>query len=173
MYRPTPSHHRSTPIFVTAVSEAKNPNANQQFEAPFIPSYNLENKQSTHNGWLVVTPPGPKASDANAPKPAEAKANVISASLANANSNGTSISRSDETDLLESVSSAESTTKKFDINSFKPSFESGFLPIVRTTPDEPSVKTQPAKVQQHDHHIDRSDVSFESLLFDDDDVEEE
>lgn len=116
---------------------------------------------------------GPKSERCKCPETRRGKIECNQCIVGHANSNGTSISRSDETDLLESVSSAESTTKKFDINSFKPSFESGFLPIVRTTPDEPSVKTQPAKVQQHDHHIDRSDVSFESLLFDDDDVEEE
>lgn len=124
----------------------------------------------------MVTPPSPKASDANAPKPSEAKANVISASLANANSNVTSSfsDRSDDTDAVESVASADTTTKKFDINSFKPNFESGFQPIVQskkaTAESTPVAKQQQPKAS--DEAIDRSDVSFESLFYDDDDNEE-
>lgn len=103
-------------------------NSNQQFQAPFIPSINLENTQSTHNGWLIVTPPSNVVSGSHS----EPKGNNrISASLVNANV--TSISRSDSVETAEKDASVESTTRKFDFEHFKPDFQSGFVPVYKNS----------------------------------------
>lgn len=181
VYRPTPAHSAS-PVFVNAAND-ESVNANQQFEAPFIPSINLENIQSTHNGWLIVTPPSvPSGSHT------ESKSNRISASLVNSNSNSnssvTSISRSDSNEAVESETSVEGTTKKFDFDSFKPELQGGFMPIYKSGIAQPAVTAAPAvqsresennetekpKSEEKSEKSDRSDVSLESLIYDDDEI---
>lgn len=148
VYRPTPAHQAPamhTPVFVSVPEDSASA-ASQQFQAPFIPSINLENTQSTHNGWSIVTPPSVVASAApvvSASAQIESKGNRISASLINANatapapapnaSAATSISRSDSAESIESSSSVERTTKKFDFDNFKPEFQSGFMPIYKNS----------------------------------------
>lgn len=170
VYRPTPAHHHSTPVFVNAVND-ENPNANQQFQAPFIPSINLENTQSTHNGWLIVTPP---TSVVGGPSKTDAKSNRISASLINLNATS-SISRSDSEETAESVVSVENTTRKFDFDSFKPDFQSGFVPIYKastnappSTPSETPENIEPTQPRTDSDKSDRSEFSLESLFYDDD-----
>lgn len=188
VYRPTPAHQAlHTPIYrnTPAIDDSNN-NANQQFQAPFIPSINLENTQSTHNGWSIVTPPS--ASIGAKPEP---KINRISASLANANATSLgSISRSDSGETGEQVASIESTTRKFDFYNFRPEFQSGFLPIYKSSiaplslsssesiapvaPVAPQ-KSETVKAQSDEKSTDRSENSdnfnLESLLFDGDDDE--
>lgn len=137
VYRPTPAHqaahqvamHHSTPNVFMNVPNDDSSNSNQQFQAPFIPSINLENTQSTHNGWLIVTPPSNVVSGSSN---SESKGNNrISASLVNANI--TSISRSDSDETAEKDASVESTTRKFDFDHFKPDFQSGFVPVYKNS----------------------------------------
>lgn len=170
MYRPTqsfptPTQH-STPVFVNAVND-ENQNVNQQFQAPFIPSINLENTQSTHNGWAIVTPPSVFGISKT-----ESKNHRISASLVNSNSDTISISRSDSVEIAESDASVEKTTKKFDFDSFKPDLQGGFMPIYKTalTPIASSQeKNEPSRTKS-DEKSDRSDISLESLIYDDDEI---
>lgn len=197
IYRPTPAHQAPhAPIYRHTADDDSNSNANQQFQAPFIPSINLENTQSTHNGWSIVTPPsilhGPKN---------EAKVNRISASLANSNATSSlSISRSDSGETAEEVASVESTTRKFDFDHFKPEFQSGFMPIYKSAPSSlsaslsasssslssasapasdtsiapaapipPEKQSETMKTQSDEKSTDRSDnFNLESLLYDDD-----
>lgn len=167
VYRPTPAH--IPPKFVNSAND-ESFNANQQFEAPFIPSINLENTQSTHNGWLIVTPPSVPSSNV------ELKNNRISASLVNSNTNATSISRSDSD---ESEASVEGTTRKFDFDNFNPQLQGGFLPIYKsriTSPPPPSSdqSLQPENSDTNkpkgEEKSARSDISLESLIYDDDEI---
>lgn len=188
VYRPTPAHHQVShpPIYrSTPADDDSSNNANQQFQAPFIPSINLENTQSTHNGWSIVTPPsvltGPKI---------EPKISRISASLANANATSVgSISRSDSGEVahIGDETNIESTTRKFDFYNFRPEFQSGFLPIYKGSiaPQSlappaapiPPQKGEPVKVQSDEKSTDRSENSdnfnLESLLFDDDEDDDD
>lgn len=203
IYRPTPAHHERhqpphAPIYRPTADEESNHNANQQFQAPFIPSINLENTQSTHNGWSIVTPPSVLHSSKT-----EAKANRISASLANSNATSLlSISRSDSGETAEEIASVESTTRKFDFEHFKPEFQSGFMPIYKsgsspslaslsaslssssvpasatsatsTAPAAPipPEETETVKTQSDEKSLDRSDnFSLASLLYGDDEDE--
>lgn len=195
IYRPTPAHQAPhVPIYRPTVDNDSNNNANQQFQAPFIPSINLENTQSTHNGWSIVTPPTMLHSAKN-----EAKVNRISASLANTNATSLlSISRSDSGEAAEEVqASAEGTTRKFDFDNFKPEFQSGFMPIYKSAPSSslsassslsvsaaasniapaapiPPEKSETEKTQSDEKSTDRSDnFNLESLLYDDDDDEDD
>lgn len=179
VYRPTPAHHSNTPLYVNAVPEISQ-SVNQQFQAPFIPSINLENTQSTHNGWSVVTP-STFFSNSNLNQPqqqalqSESKnnnnnINRISASLSNVN--GTVVQA--ETDNSSSESqSIEDSTKRFDIDSFKPDFQSGFKPIYKTSAEQrleqkSSIESkQPIETKSSDEISDRSDISLESLIYDD------
>lgn len=163
---PTPTQH-STPVFVNAVDD-QTLNANQQFQAPFIPSINLENTQSTHNGWAIVTPPTYGGASRT-----ESKNNRISASLVNShsNTNATSISRSDSDETFESEASVESTTKKFDFDSFKPDLQGGFMPIYKSTlPSASSQEKSESIKTKSDEKSDRSDISLESLIYDDEEI---
>lgn len=192
VYRPTPAHQaQHSPIYRNTADDDSSINANQQFQAPFIPSINLENTQSTHNGWSIVTPPSLLVGSKN-----EAKVNRISASLANSNATSiVSISRSDSGETAEHVASVESTTRKFNFDNFKPEFQSGFMPIYKTgiAPSSlsalsssssssgsatsiapaapiPPQKSETVKDQSDEKSTDRSDnFNFESLLYDDDD----
>lgn len=191
IYRPTPAHQAPhPPIYRPTADDDSNSNGNQQFQAPFIPSINLENTQSTHNGWSIVTPPSVLHSSKN-----EAKVNRISASLANSNASSLlSISRSDSGEVAEEMASAESTTKKFDFDHFKPEFQSGFMPIYKSASSSslsassssssasasatsiassapiPSETSETTKTQSDEKSTDRSDnFNLESLLYDDDD----
>lgn len=200
IYRPTPAHHQApphAPIYRPPSDDDSNHNANQQFQAPFIPSINLENTQSTHNGWSIVTPPSVLQSVKN-----EAKVNRISASLANSNATSLlSISRSDSGETAEEIASVESTTRKFDFEHFKPEFQSGFMPIYKSASSSSSLsslsassssssgpaatstasaaptlpeKTEPVKTQSDEKSTDRSDnFNLESLLYDDDDEDDD
>lgn len=199
IYRPTPAHRQPqhAPIYrPTAEVDDSNHNGNQQFQAPFIPSINLENTQSTHNGWSIVTPPSVLHSPKN-----EAKTNRISSSLANSNATSLlSISRSDSGETAEEVASVESTTRKFDFEHFKPEFQSGFMPIYKSAPLSLSsslsassssssapasvTSTPPAapippesaetvKAHSDEKSTDRSDnFNLESLLYDDEEDDE-
>lgn len=168
VYRPTPAH--STPVFV---NDDESLSANQQFQAPFIPSINLENTQSTHNGWSIVTPPsvpsGPKTESKNNQN------NRISSSLVNANVNAnlTSISRSDSEETAEAEQSGENTTKRFDFEHFRPELQGGFMPIYKNnnhnnaSPEKSAEKIEPpTKMESDEKSEDRSDFDLESLLFD-------
>lgn len=202
VYRPTPAHQAShTPIYRNTVAddESTNNNANQQFQAPFIPSINLENTQSTHNGWSIVTPPSVSFGANNEPK-----INRISASLANTNATSPvvgSISRSDSGEIGEEFEST--TTRKFDFYNFRPEFQSGFMPIYKSAIAPPSLSASsmsssssssesaaavaPAapipsqniemvKTQSDEKSTDRSDsdnFNFESLLYDGDDDDDD
>lgn len=187
VYRPTPAHHshHSTPVFVNAVpanhhnhntnnhiNDDSNLNANQQFQAPFIPSINLENTQSTHNGWLIVTPPSVVAGSSNV----DSKSNRISASLVNANATS-SISRSDSDETAESVASVENTTRKFDFDNFRPDFQSGFVPIYKASTIPPAAVTSTterseptAQTRADNDKSDHSEISLESLIYDDEEI---
>lgn len=189
MYRPTPAHH-SAAVFANVPNAPNVPtapniphvpnvpnvpnvpeqavNVNQQFQAPFIPSINLENTQSTHNGWLIVTPPT-VLSGSNT----DSKSNRISASLAN--TNVTSISRSDSGEIVESDASVEKTTKKFDIDSFMPDFQGGFVPIYKNAPitSESKESDKSKAADKMDEISDRSDISLESLIYDDNDGDDD
>lgn len=204
VYRPTPAHH-STPVFVNAAND-ENLNVNQQFQAPFIPSINLENTQSTHNGWSIVTPPTVPVGGIKT----ESKSNRISASLINSNatssssssssslsSSSSSISRSDSDETAESMASVESTTKRFNFESFKPDFQGGFIPIYKSTvapspsasssidavsstsapptsPTSSAEKSAENSVKtKADDKSDDSGISLGSLFYDDDDEEED
>lgn len=189
VYRPTPAHQAShTSIYRNTADTHSSNNANQQFQAPFIPSINLENTQSTHNGWSIVTPPSVLTGSKNEPK-----VNRISASLANTNATSAlSISRSDSGETAEEVATVESTTKKFDFDSFKPEFQSGFMPIYKSadatsllsSSSSSSISVTPAasisseesktvKAQRDEKSTDRSDnFNLASLLYDDDDGED-
>lgn len=194
VYRPTPAHPVHPVVHRNTVAEEvieTNSNANQQFQAPFIPSINLDfrlenTQQSTQNGWSIVTP-------ASVPIGArvEPKINRISASLANANV--TSISRSDSGETgtgSEEIASVESTTRKFDMYNFRPEFQSGFMPIYKNSiaPSPlPSLsssesgaalanapilpqKSETVKAQSNEKSMDRSDnFSLASLLYGDED----
>lgn len=186
VYRPTPAHqaavHHSTPVFVNVPDDTAN--ANQQFQAPFIPSVNLENTQSTHNGWSIVTPPTVVSGGSKI----ESKGNRISASLANANV--TSISRSDSAETVDVETRVESETGKFDFEHFKPDFQGGFLPIYKNSggPKPPVTTAAPiassAAPEKEEEAVkmktpekakeksDQTEFSLESLFYDAEDDDE-
>lgn len=126
----------------------------QSFMAPFFPSVNLENTQSTHDGWSVVTPSTPvlKSRNDNVAEQSESKSNKISTSL--------TIQDSDETSsemIVASSAAIESTTRKFDISNFQPELQGGFRPIYKTI-EMPTVKPE------------NSDTSIEALVYDDEEI---
>lgn len=179
VYRPTPAH--STPVFVNAVND-ESLNGNQQFQAPFIPSLNLENTQSTHNGWSIVTPPsvpsGPQTESKNNQNHrissslvnanANVNANTNGNGNGNVNANSTSISRSDSEETAESEQSGEITTKRFDFDNFKPDLQGGFMPIYKNNNAASAERETEAPKIQSDEKSDRSDFSLGSLFYDDD-----
>lgn len=79
------------------------------FQAPFHASMNLGNEVTTvHQGWAVITPsPYTKDSENN-------KIDRLDLNLAESH---------------EEPQAVETTTRKFDLNQFKPEYLSGFLPI--------------------------------------------
>lgn len=79
------------------------------FQAPFHASMNLGNEVTTvHQGWAVITPsPYSKGPESN-------KIDRLDLNLAESN---------------EEPQIVETTTRKFDLNQFKPEYLSGFLPI--------------------------------------------
>lgn len=107
----------------------------QSFMAPFFPSVNLENTQSTHNGWSVVTPSSAVLESRHDSLAAgsEAKSNKISTSL--------TVQSSDEVVSSETTTNSpvETTTRKFDINNFQPELQGGFRPIYKTS-EMPTLK---------------------------------
>lgn len=126
----------------------------QSFMAPFFPSVNLENTQSTHNGWSVITPSTPvlESRNDNLAEPIDAKSNKISTSLTIHDADESS---SETTAATNAV--AESTTRKFDISNFQPELQGGFRPIYKTI-EMPTVKPE------------KSDSSIEALVYDDEEI---
>lgn len=122
--------------------------------APFFPSVNLENTQSTHNGWSVVTATSPtlESRHDNLAEQSESKSNKISTSLTIQGTNETS----SETAAATNVP-AESTTRTFDISNFQPELQGGFRPIYKTI-EMPTVKPE------------KSDSSIEALVYDDEEI---
>lgn len=124
----------------------------ENFQAPFYASANLPSKVTAANvfeGWAIATPPPPPFQ---------------------AHYDNNKIDRSD-TNVAETVSLAptpllEVTTKKFDPNSFKPEFLSGFQPILSTqavnAPATSSEKLAPAPREGNTFEL-----STEHLLADD------
>lgn len=121
----------------------------QNFDAPFFPSINLENTQSTNNGWAVVTPAAalPIHPD-SIESQNESKNSKISTSLINQSANETS----KETSESETV--AETVTNKFNVENFQPELQGGFKPIYKNI-ETPAIKQ------------DRSD-NIDALIYDDD-----
>lgn len=127
----------------------------QSFMAPFFPSINLENTQSTHNGWSVVTPSSPvlESRNDNVAEQSDAKSNKISTSLTIQGSDEISA----ETSAATTTTAVESTTRKFDISNFQPELQGGFRPIYKTI-GMPTVKPE------------KSDSSIEALVYDDEEI---
>lgn len=175
-------------MYVNAVPEVSE-NVNQQFQAPFFPSINLENTQSTHNGWSVVTPSTfidnshlisnrlqqqqQQRQQLSEPKTNSKSNNLISASLLNVN--GT-VNQSENENSSKIQSNIEESTKKFDIDSFKPDFLGGFKPISKSIEERSETKSVelnpiPSSISiennSSDEISDRSDISLESLGYDD------
>lgn len=135
--------------------------------APFIPSVNLENTQSTNNGWSVVTPSAIAHHD-NDVEATELRNNQISTSLSIQNDGSASASASasgsdsgsdysatsSETTNVTDAPTVESTTRKFDISNFQPELQGGFRPIFKTAAT-PTEKPE------------RSDSSIDALVYDD------
>lgn len=187
IYRPTPPHHSNTPMYVNAVPEVSD-SVNQQFQAPFFPSINLENTQSTHNGWSVVTPSTffidnshlisnqpqqqqlqqhQQQTQLNEPKTSNNSNNLISASLLNVN--GTD-NHSENENSSKIQSSIEESTKKFDIESFKPDFLDGFKPIIKSSAERSeakSVELNPISSSTSVENKSSDEISLESLGIDD------
>lgn len=182
IYRPTPAHHSNTPIYVNAVPDISE-SVNQQFQAPFFPSINLENTQSTHNGWSVVTPSTfidnlhlnsnqPQQQQLQQQQLSEPKTNsnsnnLISASLLNIN--GT-VNQSENESSSKIPSSIEESTKKFDIESFKPDFLGGFKPIIKSSAERSeskSVELNPIPSSVSVENKSSDEISLESIGYDD------
>lgn len=143
--------------------------------APFIPSVNLENTQSTNNGWSVVTPSAIAHHD-NDVEATELRNNKISTSLsiqndgsgsgsasasasASGSDSGSDASEtSSETTNVTDAPTVESTTRKFDISNFQPELQGGFRPIYKTAAT-PTEKPE------------RSDSSIDALVYDDEEIE--
>lgn len=123
--------------------------ADQSFQAPFFPSVNLENTQSTHNGWAVVTPSATTTNSARSDSQNESINIKISSSLVN--------QRSDKVDISASnVEAIDSSTRKFDLENFQPELQGGFKPIYKTAD---STAMSPEK-----------EDSGESLIYEDDEI---
>lgn len=173
-------------MYVNAVPEVSE-NVNQQFQAPFFPSINLENTQSTHNSWSVVTPstfinnlnlistqPQQQQLQQHQLSEPNSNNNLISASLLNVN--GTVYPNENSSKIQSSI---EESTKKFDIESFKPDFLGGFKPIIKSSAERSEAKSvelspMPSSTrvenESSDEISDRSDIwnsSLESLGYDD------
>lgn len=146
------SHHNTHRLDVDTSIDAIN---EQSFMAPFFPSVNLENTQSTHNGWSVVTPSTPvlESRNDNVAEQSESKSNKISTSLTIQAANETS----SETASAINAATVESTTHKFDISNFQPELQGGFRPIYKTI-EMPTVKPE------------KSDSSIEALVYDDEEI---
>lgn len=131
-------------------------NYQQDFQAPFYPSINLE-KSPTRNSWAVVTPP-PKFADDH---------NQIDRSDAHAMEHVDAASDEDE---AKTETSSAAAKESFSLDSFQPEFQGGFMPIV--APEMPSVaaaavQTPVKVVAKH------ADDSIEALVYDDDNVNED
>lgn len=134
----------------------------QSFMAPFFPSVNLENTQSTHNGWSVVTPSASPMLESRNDNVDAAGENTEAKSSSNKISTSLTIQGSEETGSETTAADAtnapvESTTRKFDISNFQPELQGGFRPIYKTI-EMPTVKPE------------KSDSSIEALVYDDEEI---
>lgn len=128
--------------------------------APFFPSVNLENTQSTRNGWSIVTPPTIQSRN-------DVENNdKISALLVNQKTNDTN---SDNRGDGSTEISIETTTKRFDINSFQPELQGGFRPIFKS----PEVIAAKKKSDSIEALVQESENIGEESENDDRDDEEE
>lgn len=131
-------------------------NYQQDFQAPFYPSVNLE-KSPPRNSWAVVTPPPNFADDHNQIDRSDAHAmeHVVDASG----------------DVEAETETVVAAKESFNLDSFQPEFQGGFMPIIApaemTPPAAAAAAVQPVKlVAKH------ADDSIEALVYDDDNVSE-
>lgn len=137
-------------------------NYQQDFQAPFYPSINLEGAPP-RNSWAVVTPPSSSSSagqyDLN-------KIDRSDSQVIEHRDNITQQKESDNEDDDDSTDMDLSTaTEKFSMNKFQPDFQSGFKPII-----PPVLKpTEDVEAKSTKH----ADDSIEALVYDDDGEDKE
>lgn len=160
-YKPPANHQNNN----EDVDEFGNPSHGehyqQNFDAPFFPSVNLEAVQSTNNGWAVVTPSNIHEN----PTKIEKRNDVISPSLINAIHTHSKESTADtSSNQIEEGESVEVITQKFNIDSFQPELHSGFKPIYSV--DNPP-KSAPASIEEKSTSNVKNDDSIEALIYED------
>lgn len=140
----------------------------QNFDAPFFPSVNLESTvQSIHKGWAVVAPAANTKNDSKLEK----RNDIISPSLMNAAhiSNHRESSNDREPTQVEDGEQMAVAPPKFDLDNFQPELQSGFKPIYPS--NAPQTLDQSHGVQQKS--APKNDDSIEALIYDDSGTESE
>lgn len=152
-----PHHHHVHDDTDEFGNPSRGENYQQDFQAPFYPSINLEGAPP-RNSWAVVTPPSSSSSVS------QYDLNKIDRSDSQAmehRDNATQNKDDDEDDDDSTDMDHFTATEKFSMNKFQPDFQSGFKPII-----PPVLKsTEDVEAKSSSKH---ADDSIEALVYDDD-----
>lgn len=155
-----PHHHHVHDDTDEFGNPSRGENYQQDFQAPFYPSINLEGAPP-RNSWAVVTP-----SSSSSPA-SQHDLNKIDRSDSQPMEHRDNAEQQTDSDEDDSTDTEHSTaTEKFSMNKFQPDFQSGFKPII-----PPVLKsTEDLEAKSSAKHV---DDSIEALVYDDDGEDKE
>lgn len=132
----------------------------QNFDAPFFPSVNLEGAPRPSNGWAVVTP---LAHAQNSTK-IEKRNDMISPSLMNAGHISNQDRSNTENHQMEEGEKVEIEAQPlFNLDSFQPELQSGFKPIYPSDDKQETIAPKSS--------MPKKDDSIEALIYEDTETE--
>lgn len=159
-----PHHHHVHDDTDEFGNPSRGENYQQDFQAPFYPSINLEGAPP-RNSWAVVTP---SSSTSSAGQYDLNKIDRSDSQAMEHRDNAAQQKDSDNEDDDDSTDMDHTTaTEKFSMNKFQPDFQSGFKPII---PPPILKSTENLEAKSSSKH---ADDSIEALVYDDDGEDKE